>query len=163
MKLDSVNLKGNLKFQSFIGFTILLVIFKIFIYSSGSWILFIINSILVALTITSLIIYLIDFSHSKKINPLALVINVGILNAVLFFMFTYSDAILSGLLNINTGKINPNIFDGLVSFFYSFIVLVSVSVMFIVFRELYFLKQKKNVSITNHNKFFKDFMDSFYC
>ncbi len=147
MKLDSVNLKGNLKFQSFIGFTILLLIYKILIYSSSSWILFIINSILVALTITSLILYLIDFSHSRKINPLALVINVGILNAVLFFMFTYSDAILSGLLNINTGRINPNIFDGLVSFFYSFIVLVSVSVMFIVFRELYFLKQKKNVSI----------------
>ncbi len=147
MKLNTGNLKGNIKFQSFIILSVILFIYKVFVYSSGSWIHFLINGVLSALTIISLIIYLIEFSHSRKINPLALVINVGVLNAVLFFMFTYSDSILSSLLNINTGKINQGIFDNIISFFYSFIILVSVSVIFMVFRELYFLKQKKNVSL----------------
>ena len=120
MKLNTGNLKGNIKFQSFIILSVILFIYKVFVYSSGSWIHFLINGVLSALTIISLIIYLIEFSHSRKINPLALVINVGVLNAVLFFMFTYSDSILSSLLNINTGKINQGIFDNIISFFYFF-------------------------------------------
>ncbi len=147
MKLNAGSIKNNLKFQSFMGITILFLIYKVFIYSPDSWILLIFNGLLTALTIFSLIIYLIEFSRSRKINPLALVINVGILNAVLFFLFTYSDSILSGLYNISTGRINQNIFDNLVSFFYSFIILVSISVIFMVFRELYFLKKKKSVSL----------------
>ena len=144
MRAGIVNIKKNLKLQIFVGFAILLFFYKLFIYSAGSVTAEILNELLIVFTVFSLILYLGDTVRSKSVNPLSLVMNVGILNAVLFFLITFSDSILSGILGNNGGT--GGIVDTLLSFIYVFVIIGSVSYIFLVFRELFFLKQKKNVS-----------------
>ncbi len=147
MEIAKVNLKGNTKFKAFIGFTAALFIYKLFFYSQNYWLYSILSELLVVITIASLIIYLSDLIHSRIVNPLSLVMNLGILNAVLFFLFVLSGEILGGLVKITSGSVQANgVMDYVVTFIYSYIILVSAAIIFLVFRELYFLKQKKNVS-----------------
>lgn len=145
MRAGIVNIKKNLKLQIFVGLAILLFFFKLFFYSAGSVTAEIVNEFLIVLTVAALILYLVDSVRSKTVNPLSLVMNVGILNAVLFFLITFSDSILSGILGAN-GSTGNGIIDTLISFMYVFVIIGSVSYIFLVFRELFFLKQKKNVS-----------------
>ncbi len=147
MKINTAKLKGNIKAQSFIVLILFLFVYKIFFYSSGSFVLCVINEIIVGLAVASLIAALSDFVHARRFNPMLLVMNVGILTAVLFFLITFSNIILSGFENWSSRSIhNLDLLDNLISFVYSLIIMGIVSYIFLVFKELFFLKQKKNVS-----------------
>ncbi|MGE5859758.1 MAG: GAF domain-containing SpoIIE family protein phosphatase [Ignavibacteria bacterium] len=94
----------------------------------------------------SFVLNFIDFIHSKNINALSLVMNVGILNAILFFLINFSSDLLTELFgNVSKRVSNPSIIFNFISFFYSFIVLSSVSYIFLALREFFFLKQKRDV------------------
>ena len=148
MKIDIVNLKGNIKFRAFIGFTIVLFIFKLFFYTPDSWVSILFNELIVSITVITLTAYLIELIHSKVVNPLSLVMNVGILNAILFFLLALSGEILGGLFKITAGSLqSQGIMNNIIVFVYSYIILGSAAIIFLVFRELYFFKQKKNVSL----------------
>lgn len=147
LKINGVELKSNLKFQLFLGITSVLFLFRIFIFSQNSIVSELINEILITLTFISLFLYLLDLIHSKPIDPFALVINIGILNAIMFFLLTFSKSIF-GLWydQAETQISNPGILYNLISFVYSFIILVSLAIILLAFRELYYYRQKKNVS-----------------
>ncbi|MHB1688658.1 MAG: GAF domain-containing SpoIIE family protein phosphatase [Ignavibacteriaceae bacterium] len=146
MKLDMPALKINQKFQTFIGISIVLFVFKFFSPDSDSIIFSIINNFLVGLTVAAFIFYLMEWIHLKKINPLSLVMNIGILTALIFLLITYSNPILGGLTGIsNPNPVKAGLISNLVSFAYSFIILGSLSYIFLAFRELYFLNQKRDV------------------
>ncbi|MCL5028385.1 MAG: PP2C family protein-serine/threonine phosphatase [Bacteroidetes bacterium] len=147
LKINGVELKSNLKFQLFLGITSVLFLFRIFISSQNSIVSELINEILITLTFISLFLYLLDLIHSKPIDPFALVINIGILNAIMFFLLTFSKSIF-GLWydQAETQISNPGILYNLISFVYSFIILVSLAIILLAFRELYYYRQKKNVS-----------------
>ncbi len=148
MKLDMVNLKGNLKFRTFIGFTVLLFAYKLFLYNPDSWIYILINELLVGITVVSLITYLMDLIHSRVVNPISLVMNIGILNAILFFLFILSGDILGRLFKIAAGSLqSQGILNNIIAFAYSYIILGSTVIVFLILRELYFLKQKKSVGL----------------
>ncbi len=73
--------------------------------------------------------------------------NVGILNAVIFFLIAFSDTlILSFFDNIPERVKNPGLFFNILSFGYSFIILSSALYIFLAFKEFYFLKQKRDVN-----------------
>jgi serine phosphatase RsbU (regulator of sigma subunit) len=105
------------------------------------------NEILVGLTFTTLYVYLLELVKIKSVNPFAFVMNIGILNAIVFFLLTFSDWILSSLITRTEGMaINQGLISNFISFIYSFIILSSLAIIFLAFRELYFYRQKKNVS-----------------
>ncbi len=147
LKINGVELKSNVKFQLFWIVALVYFIFKIFISVQNLVISELINDVLITLTFLSLFVYLQDLIHSKPIDPLALVINVGILNAIMFFLLTFSKAIFGLWYGQTEAQIsNPGILYNLISFIYSFIILISLAIILLAFKELYFYRQKKNVS-----------------
>ncbi|MGE5848441.1 MAG: GAF domain-containing SpoIIE family protein phosphatase, partial [Ignavibacteria bacterium] len=146
MNLNTLNLKKKIKIQLFIGVTLFLFILKLFFTSNTSLPFIILNELLVFLIAFSFVLNFIDFIHSKNINALSLVMNVGILNAILFFLINFSSDLLTELFgNVSKRVSNPSIIFNFISFFYSFIVLSSVSYIFLALREFFFLKQKRDV------------------
>ena len=147
LKIYGLEIKTSVKFQSFVGLTIILFIFRLTVYLPGSVVLVSISELLVLLTFTSLYAYLLELVKAKHVNPLSFVMNVGILNAVIFFLLTFSDWILSSLMTKTEGMaINHGLIANLLSFIYSYIILSSLAIVFLAFRELYYYRQKKNVS-----------------
>jgi phosphoserine phosphatase RsbU/P len=147
MKSVSFYIKKNLKLQIIFSLTAILFVYRIFEGNSGSFIPGMVKEILVVLTGVFLTLYLLELIHSKKVNPISLVVNIGILNAVLFFIFIFADTIFNGLFEDITIPLNRSgLIFNVISFAYSFIVLFSVSYIFIAFRELFYYGQKKDVS-----------------
>ncbi len=154
MKFKISKIRENVKLQAFAGMTIILFIFKIFFYTNDSIVIEIINEIFVGLTAITLISYMIDFVHSRRINALSLVMNIGILNAVTILLLSFSDSIFISLFAGKSGQLDYSGFIyGFASFLFSFIVLTCVALMFVSFRELFFRAQKKLV-----NKYFNTMM-----
>ena len=147
MNLKIANLTKNIKLQGFIGFVIILFFFKLIFNSNNSLVFRIINELFVILTATFFILYMFDFIRTKKINPLSLIMNIGILNAIIFVLFNFSDSILNWLFgNVQQRLVKPDLVISIISFLYGFLFISSVSYIFFTFKELFFLKQKKNVS-----------------
>ena len=141
--MKPANLAHNLKFRLFMGFAVILFFFKIFFPSGDSTSYDIINEFLVALTVITLIIYLIEMMGHKKINPLSMVMNVGILNAIIFFLISFSGSILNLFFDNLQG---PGLMFRIISFFYVFLILSFLAYIFLTFRELFFLKQNRNLN-----------------
>jgi phosphoserine phosphatase RsbU/P len=142
--MNLAKLTQNMKFRLFMGFAILLFFFKIF-FASGNSVLFnILNEVLVALTVIWLIIYLIELMGYKKINPLSMVMNVGILNAIIFFMISFSGSILKLFFDNLTQQ--SSLMFRIITFFYVFVILIFLAYIFLTFRELFFLKQNRNLN-----------------
>ena len=144
MLMNQAVITKNLKFRLFMGLAIILFFYKFIFPENNSIVYNILNEILVALTVISLIIYLIEQMSFKKINPLSMVMNVGILNAIIFFLISFSGSIL----NLFFGNLQDQ--SGLVfrvvSFFYVFVILTFLAYIFLTFRELFFLKQNRNLN-----------------
>ncbi len=147
----NLNLKFNiksLKFQAFIASVVLLFFFKLFFIPASNIYIKILDELLVIFTSVSFIVYLIELMRSKIINPLTMVMNVGILNAFIFLVLIFAGSIFSILFdNIKETITRPGMAYSIVSFIYVFLILVSVSFIFLTFKELFFLKQNRNVNL----------------
>jgi len=142
-----LNLTKNVKFQLFLTAAALLFLFRLFFKPDDVLMLQVINEILVVTSVSFFILYLLDFLSKRSFSPVSMVMNVGILNAFLFFMMTFSGTILTGLFgDLSLEESRSGLVYYLVLFFYVFLLLISFSYFFITFKEFYFLKQKKNVS-----------------
>ncbi len=148
MKLDlKINIQ-SLKFQAFVGSVLLLFFFKLFFTPAPNIYIKILNEILVIATSVSFIVYMIELMRTKTINPLTMVMSVGILNAFIFFLLTFSDSILTGLFdNIKETITRPGMAYSIISFLYVFVIFISISYIFLTFKELFFLKQTRNVNL----------------
>lgn len=95
-----------------------------------------------------LCLYILDKIREKKAAPLSLIMNIGILNAFVFFVIAFSDKLMSGVLNNITEKnLDPGLISTFVSLIYVTIFLVFFSYVLISFRELFFFRQTKNVNL----------------
>ena len=142
--MRTANLTHNLKFRLFMGFAIILFFFKLLVPAGNLTGNEIINEILVALTVITLIVYLIEMMGYKKINPLSMVMNVGIVNAIIFFMISFSGTILN--LFFDNLQEQSSLMFRIVSFFYVFLILSFLAYIFLTFRELFFFKQNRNLN-----------------
>jgi sigma-B regulation protein RsbU (phosphoserine phosphatase) len=137
----------NFKLQLLLSAIVLLFIYKLTIYSAGSFILHTINEVILIGTVVLFILYLIEVLRTKILNPLSMVMNIGIINAILFFLIAFSDSILTGMFGSIDDRIkSPGIVFSSISFIYVLVLIVLTSFIFLMYRELYFLKQKRNVS-----------------
>jgi phosphoserine phosphatase RsbU/P len=146
MNLENLNTTKTIKLQFLVFSGGIFFLYKLFMYSPDSIIAVIINALLVGLTAIALVLFIAEVIHSKPLNPMYLVIHLGILNVVIFMLITFSDSIFHGLSASPTNLVSSGVFYDIISFLYSIIILGSLAYIFLVFKELYFLKQKKNIS-----------------
>lgn len=148
MKFNLIHIGKNSRFRLFIGFLSALYLFKLFALKTETVFTSAISELLLVCTLLSLTYYLSDIIRSRKINPLSSVLNIGILNAVLFFIITFSGDILSGLFGSLESRLeNPGLIFSSIAFAYALFTLITASYIFLTFKELFYYKQKRNVSI----------------
>ena len=144
------DLRKNLKFRIFFSQIIILFFLKIIFEGEQSPVILIISEIFVILSIITFSLYLLERIKSGKQNPISLVMNIGILTGIFFFIVYFSDSILAGIIdNPAQMNINPGLISRLVHFLYAFFILCASSYIFLVFREFYFMKQKKSTLYFN--------------
>ncbi|MCL6100042.1 MAG: SpoIIE family protein phosphatase, partial [Bacteroidetes bacterium] len=122
--------------------SILLFLFNLIFPIHDSLILSIISEVLVFGTLFFLYNYVHQFLSSKVDSPLSLVLNAGILAALLFFIISIANA----LIGTSGGKGNLGFFNSLFSVLLTFVFLGAIVYIFSTFRELFFLRQKKDPS-----------------
>lgn len=142
------NILKNSKLQFFFILLLFLAVFKLFFYNTDSYFATIVNDLVVIISVVVLCLYILDKIREKKAAPLSLIMNIGILNAFVFFVIAFSDKLMSGVLNNITEKnLDPGLISTFVSLIYVTIFLVFFSYVLISFRELFFFRQTKNVNL----------------
>lgn len=118
---------------------ILLFLFNLVFPQHDSIILSVINELLVFFTILFFYNYFHNFLSSKVDSPLSLVLNAGILAALIFFIVSIANSILKSA----AGSKGIGFFNSLFSVLLAFVFIGAIIYIFSTFRELYFLHQKK--------------------
>lgn len=143
-------IKPNLKFNGVRGLenaillSIVLFLFNLIFPMHDAIVLSLIHEVLVFLTIYFLYNYLHQSLVSRLDAPLSLVLNIGILGALLFFILSIANTAYEADIN---GKISLNFFNSLLSILLVFLFIASIVYIFTSFRELFFLRQKKDPSM----------------
>ena len=142
MNINFSNIAQNIKLQAFTILVGALFFYRLF-FSIESPLFRFINELAVVLAISAFAVYLIEQNSSRKINPLSMVMNVGIINAIIFFITIFADDIFGSLFsNITEETLSPDLIFNFVWFFYIFLLAGSLAYFFAALKEFYFLKQK---------------------
>jgi len=136
----SLNITKSRKLEYAVTVSIILFVFKILFDTSQAFIPLVINEVLVFITLYFWIIYMMDFIHSKHPSPLPMVLNIGILTAVIFFVISISSVIFDN----ETFSPNQNFITSIFSLIISFMILAASAYIFSSYRELFFLRQKRD-------------------
>ncbi|MFA5806467.1 MAG: SpoIIE family protein phosphatase, partial [Melioribacteraceae bacterium] len=123
--------------------SVLLFLFNLVFPQHNSTVLFICSEILVFLTVFFLYNYIYRFLNSKVDSPFSLVINAGILAALIFFIVS----VVKALLGTPGSSNGARFFNSLFSVLLTFVFIGAIVYIFSTFRELFFLRQKKDPSI----------------
>jgi sigma-B regulation protein RsbU (phosphoserine phosphatase) len=141
-------IKHNIKLQLLIISAGFLFLYKIFFYSNASFVLQFINEAIVFFTVLFMVLYANDLFLEKKLTPMSLVMNLGILCAVIFLAITFSDSLLPALFGkISDTLKNPDLLFKVISFLYVLFFAAVISQLFLIFKELFFLKQKRKRNV----------------
>lgn len=147
MKLLKQNFFST-KAQLVILAAVLLFVFKIFFGTPEIIGLRFLQDFLIAALIFFVLQILIQFENSRTTTPLSLVLNTGILLAIMFFLLIFSDYLLPDIFdNINLKLNNPGLVYNIVSFIYVLIIIGFISFFLIVLRHFFFLNRTKNVKV----------------
>ncbi len=142
-------IKTNFKFSGVRGLenaillSIFLFLFNLIFPVHDVFVLALIHEAIVFFTIYFLYNYLHQSLVNKLDAPLSLVLNIGILGALLFFILSIANSAYEADIN---GKISFNFFNSLLSILLIFLFIASIVYIFTSFRELFFLRQKKDPS-----------------
>jgi len=147
MAATSTKLNNTKKLENTILISIVLFVFKLVFFSSNSLIINIINELAVLSAIYLWVLYVVGFVKTRTTAPLSIILNIGILTAVLFFILSVSTSFLGSDI-LTEGKTNYIyiIFANLIVFVF----IGSVTYIFSAFKELSFYRQK-----TDKSKYFK--------
>ena len=130
--------KNNRKVENAFFVSVLLFVFKIIFPSAHNLFLLFINELLILVTAYFWFIYVEEFVNPKLSKPLSLIINAGLLNALLFFFMSASSWLFSGLKN------STDLIYVLFSSVIAFVFIGALSYIFAVYKKLCFYRQKKN-------------------
>jgi serine phosphatase RsbU (regulator of sigma subunit) len=130
--------QNNRKVENAFFVSVLLFVFKIIFPSANTFFLLLINEILILVTAYFWFIYVAEFVNPKLSKPLSLIVNAGLLNALLFFLMSASSWLFSGL------KDSTDLIYVLFSSIIAFVFIGSLSYIFAVYKKLCFYRQKKN-------------------
>jgi hypothetical protein len=134
--------------QFFLLSASLLFLFKLFFGNSDTFFLKIVLDLIIAGSIYFLLLALIRFENSRATAPLSLIMNVGILSAMMFFLITFSDYLMPSIFdNLNLKLKNPGLVYNIVSVFYVLVFISLVSYFLLTLRHFFFTNQGKNVKV----------------
>lgn len=136
------NISNSRRLEYAIIVSITLFIFKVLFTTGDSFFLNLINELLVFSALFFLSFYLIHFIRLKWTSPLQIVLNTGILAALIFFAFSISSVIF----DFADFRSDQNFITIIFSLIISFVFLASAVYIFASFRELFFLRQKHDPS-----------------
>lgn len=123
--------------------SILLFLFCLIFPQHDTFILSLISESLVFLVLFFVLSYIKPLLSSKTDSPFTLVLNAGILAALVFSIISVSDSWFGSLAEKDA---NLNIINSLFSIILIFIFIVAVIYILASFRELFYLRQKKDLS-----------------
>lgn len=146
MKQGLSQLIKNSKFQLFLIFAVGLFIFRAAFISYSNSLVLVISDLILILTLFFLSLNLLNLVKAKKSRPLSIVLHIGIINALIFFMIAISSTVMTFLFDDIKNNINDQgLFYLVIAFIYVFILLVFLTYLLLSFRELYFHKQSQDV------------------
>ena len=148
MKSSALNISENIQFRLFLLFAVGLLVYKLFISVPGTLVYMLVSDLLILLTIAFLFLSLISFFEKRKASPFSLIMNIGILNAFIFFLITFSDSFMSLLFdNVNERIDNPSLTSVLVTLVYLLLIVGFVTYVLVTLRHLFFLRQSKSQQV----------------
>jgi len=131
--------------QLFFVAAILLFILKIFYGSPDTITSRLLFDFIIGVAIYFLVLALIRFENSRSSLPLSLVLNVGILLAIMFFIIMFSDYLLTSIFDtVNLKLNNPGLVYNIVSIIYVLVLVSIISFFLVILRHFFFLNQAKN-------------------
>lgn len=148
LQLDLFNFTGKVRVQIFLVVLAVLLSIKLFFVTSGTLSLTILNEVLVLFIFYSVIANLFNVIGEKTHSPISLVSSLIILLLVNLVFFNITELILD-VFKLNGDKIweeSPTLLK-IVPFVFNVLLIFSMSYIFIVYRMLFFLQQKKNLNI----------------
>lgn len=146
MKQGLSQLIKNSKFQFFLIFAVGLFIFRAVFISYSNSLVLVISDLILLLTLFFLSLNLLNLVKAKKSRPLSIVLHIGIINALIFFMIAISGTVITFLFDDIKNNINDQgLFYLVIAFIYVFILLGFLTYLLLSFRELYFHKQSQDV------------------
>lgn len=130
----------NRKLENAVFISILFFIYKIIFPVNATIIYLIINEILVLVCVITWVLYVSEFINPRLSKPLSLVINAGILNALIFFIVS----VTSWLFSESESLVSSGLVYVLFSTLVVFIFIGSLAYIFTVYKSLCFHRQKKD-------------------
>jgi serine phosphatase RsbU (regulator of sigma subunit) len=119
----------------------------LFVSSSDQLVYGIVSDILLLSTITFLFISLVGFFEERKISPLSLIMNIGILSAFIFFLIFFYSSIISLLFENVNDLSNPGMFSTIFTFVYFLLIIGFTTYVLVALRHLFFLGQSSSKHI----------------
>ncbi|RKY90448.1 MAG: hypothetical protein DRQ01_09170, partial [Ignavibacteriae bacterium] len=148
MSALTVNIFKNSQFQLFLLSALTLFLFKVFFGNSDSTALIVILDLLIALTIFFLLLSIYKYFYKKDFTPLSFIMNVGIMNAFIFFIISFADIIMSVLFdNVNERLNDPGLVYNFVSVLYILLIISFLAYVILVLRQLRFFGQSRNLKV----------------
>ena len=135
------------KLENIIFLAVILFVLKILFDIRPTSAYIVLNEIIVFLLIASITIYIADFVKIRIINPIPIIINMGIFSAIIFFFSSVSTKFSEAQI---FNSIEKDLLKDLITIFVAYMVIFSLSYIFATLKELYYLRQKKdNSSVFN--------------
>jgi serine phosphatase RsbU (regulator of sigma subunit) len=142
LNLSSIKISANLILWVIASLVGAIFIYRLLFFPSDSYAFFLINDLLSILLLTFLTLYLIKVFGQKKPHPSALVLNIGIICALIFLVILFAENILKvQIQSIGDRLVNQGMFENLINSFYGLMFLGISSYWFAALKELYFYKQ----------------------
>ncbi len=141
MKSDLLKVTDSKKLENAIFISVILFIYKIIFPINETILYLIINELLIFVAVFTWVQYVSEFINPRLSKPLSLVINTGILNALVFFIISISSWLFNETQNSITSS---NIIYVLFSTIIVFVFIGSLAYIFSVYKNLCFHRQKKD-------------------
>lgn len=119
---------------------------KFLFFDTDSMIIILLNELLVLFIAYVIIINLITVIGKNKFDPIPLVVSIGLVNVFILVQLHLSDTFLEMLgFDASNAFGYSNTFSRVLAFFNNFLTIVLVAYLLIAMRELFFLRQRKNL------------------
>ena len=138
----------NRQLQLFFVIASILFITKVFYGSPDTLFVRIVFDIMIGLSVYFLVLAFIRIENNRMAVPLSLVLNVGILLAIMFFLILFSEFLLSSVYeNIIIAFTNPGLIENILSIIYLLFLLIIICYFLVVLRHFFFLNQAKKINV----------------
>lgn len=142
LDIDKNILNDNILLRVIQVVAVLLLVYRLMFFSVDSFLFLLINDILIISLCSALTLYLVKKNRKNDTNPLAQVLNSGIIAGFVFLLLMFGEELFNLFSqNFSARFTNQGFFENLVYSLYAFLLLFISCYWLAAFWELYFYKQ----------------------